>query len=269
MRQENPITQISATTAAFLFILRNSLLFLFSDICIHDKGGGNPHAHVMLTVRPLNDDGSWGAKQRKAYILDKNGNKIYDRKKRTYKCQSVPTTDWNEVTKAEEWRSAWAEICNQALERNGQAERVDHRSYERQGIDQIPTVHLGTAAFQIFAPLLQARLRIGFFFCQRLQPSLVVRQRPLVLLQTSGGFLKDRLSGSKVLPPGHAGEKTALLFLESGQCGGFLLRLLPPNLRGLRRRPRRFRGGRLLLYSLRRRLFQIIFRQYAPQGSAA
>ena len=120
-----------------------------ADICIHDKGEGNPHAHVMLTVRPLNDDGSWGAKQRKEYILDKNGKKIYDRKKRTYKCNTVPTTDWNEKTKAEEWRSAWAEICNQTLEQNGQADRVDHRSYERQGIDQIPTVHLGTAAFQM------------------------------------------------------------------------------------------------------------------------
>ncbi len=33
-----------------------------------------------------------------------------------------------------------------ALEQNGHAERVDHRSYERQGIDQIFTVHLGVAA---------------------------------------------------------------------------------------------------------------------------
>jgi len=32
------------------------------------------------------------------------------------------------------------------LEQNGRAERIDHRSYERQGIDQIPTVHLGVAA---------------------------------------------------------------------------------------------------------------------------
>ena len=46
----------------------------------------------------------------------------------------------------EEWRAAWAQLCNQALEQNGHAERVDHRSYERQGIDQIPTVHLGVAA---------------------------------------------------------------------------------------------------------------------------
>lgn len=35
------------------------------------------------------------------------------------------------------------------MEQNGHAERVDHRRYERQGIDQIPTIHLGTAASQM------------------------------------------------------------------------------------------------------------------------
>ena len=44
------------------------------------------HAHIMLTMRMINDDGSWGAKQRKKYLLDDNGNKIYDPKKR----QSLP-----------------------------------------------------------------------------------------------------------------------------------------------------------------------------------
>lgn len=120
-----------------------------ADIAIHDKEDGNPHAHVMLTIRPIEQDGTWGAKQKKEYILDKDGNKIYDPKKRSYKCKSIPTTDWNEQTKAEEWRSAWAEICNRALEQNGHTERIDHRSYARQGIDQIPTVHLGVAAFQM------------------------------------------------------------------------------------------------------------------------
>ena len=117
-----------------------------ADICVHDTGGGNPHAHVMLTMRPLEESGEWGAKQKKEYILDGDGNKIYDRKKRQYKCKSVPATDWNDQTKAEEWRAAWAQICNQHLAQNGHAERIDHRSYERQGIDQIPTVHLGVAA---------------------------------------------------------------------------------------------------------------------------
>jgi ATP-dependent exoDNAse (exonuclease V) alpha subunit len=120
-----------------------------ADIAIHDKNDGNPHAHVMLTIRPIEQDGAWGAKQKKEYILDRDGNKIYDPKKRSYKCRSIPATDWNEQTKAEEWRGAWAEICNQVLEQNGHTERIDHRSYARQGIDQIPTVHLGVAAFQM------------------------------------------------------------------------------------------------------------------------
>lgn len=120
-----------------------------ADIAIHDKRDGNPHAHVMLTIRPIEQDGTWGAKQKKEYILDKDGNKIYDPKKRSYKCKSIPSTDWNEKSKAEEWRGAWAEICNRVLEQNGHAERIDHRSYARQGIDKIPTVHLGVAAFQM------------------------------------------------------------------------------------------------------------------------
>ena len=120
-----------------------------ADIAIHDKEDGNPHAHVMLTIRPIEQDGTWGAKQKKEYVLDRDGNKIYDPKKRSYKCKSIPATDWNDQTKAEEWRSAWAEICNRALEQNGHTERIDHRSYARQGIDRIPTVHLGIAAFQM------------------------------------------------------------------------------------------------------------------------
>ncbi len=71
-----------------------------ADICIHDKKDGNPHAHVMLTMRPFNEDKTWGAKQKKDYIIDPHGNKIYDPKKRQYKCKSIPATDWNEQTKA-------------------------------------------------------------------------------------------------------------------------------------------------------------------------
>jgi len=120
-----------------------------ADVCIHDKKDGNPHAHIMLTMRPFNEDRAWGAKQKKEYILDKDGNKIYDKKKRSYKCKSIPATDWNEQSKAEEWRSGWADCVNQFLEKGNHAERIDHRSYERQGIEQIPTVHLGVAAFQM------------------------------------------------------------------------------------------------------------------------
>jgi hypothetical protein len=120
-----------------------------ADVCVHDRNDGNPHAHIMLTMRPFEPDGSWGVKQRKEYILDENGAKIYDKAKRQYACRSIPSTDWNERTKAEEWRSAWADCVNAYLDKNGFAERIDHRSYERQGVEQIPTVHLGVAVIQM------------------------------------------------------------------------------------------------------------------------
>ena len=35
-----------------------------ADFAIHDTGGGNPHAHIMLTMRPIEQGGAWGAKQK-------------------------------------------------------------------------------------------------------------------------------------------------------------------------------------------------------------
>ncbi|MFQ9115713.1 MobQ family relaxase [Eubacterium sp.] len=122
---------------------------MIADICFHNKKDGNPHAHIMLTVRPFNEDGSWGSKQKKVYILDGNGEKIYDKKKRQYKCKSVSSTDWNERSNVEKWRKSWADMCNTYLEKSGHDERIDHRSYERQGLEILPTEHLGTAASQM------------------------------------------------------------------------------------------------------------------------
>ena len=51
-----------------------------ADFALHDKGDGNPHAHIMLTIRPLKPDGHWGPKCRKVYDLDSQGNRIPDGK---------------------------------------------------------------------------------------------------------------------------------------------------------------------------------------------
>ena len=51
-----------------------------ADFAIHDKGTGNPHVHIMLTLRPLKENGQWGAKCRKAYDLDESGQRIPDGK---------------------------------------------------------------------------------------------------------------------------------------------------------------------------------------------
>ena len=119
-----------------------------ADICVHDKNDGNPHAHIMLTMRPLNKDGTWAAKSRKEYIFDDNGEKI-TLPSGAYKTRKISTVDWNDIAKAEDWRKSWADIQNQHLEKYGFDVRVDHRSYERQGIDKIPTIHMGVAASQM------------------------------------------------------------------------------------------------------------------------
>jgi ATP-dependent exoDNAse (exonuclease V) alpha subunit len=103
----------------------------------------------MVTMRPINDDMTWGDKQRKVYIYDENGEKIYDKQKKTYKCNKEQTTDWNELSKAEEWRAAWADIQNAHLKQHGHKARVDHRSNERRGIEELPTVHMGVAVMQM------------------------------------------------------------------------------------------------------------------------
>jgi hypothetical protein len=50
---------------------------------------------------------------------------------------------------AEDWRKAWAAYCNAALRIHGHGAVIDHRIYPRQGIEQIPTVHMGAAASQM------------------------------------------------------------------------------------------------------------------------
>ena len=119
-----------------------------ADIALHDKNDGNPHAHILLTMRPLNEDKTWGAKSKKEYILDENGEKV-KLKNGNYKTRKINTVDWNEQDKAEEWRKAWADITNKYLKENNIQEKVDHRSFQRQGIEQIPTIHLGVSVTQM------------------------------------------------------------------------------------------------------------------------
>lgn len=44
-----------------------------ADVAIHDTDGHNPHAHIMLTVRPLNENGTWQHKTEKEYLCVKAG----------------------------------------------------------------------------------------------------------------------------------------------------------------------------------------------------
>ncbi len=115
-----------------------------ADISIHDKGDGNPHAHILLTTRSLDRDGKWMCKQRKNYLLDKNGNRVRDSVTRQYKLgRNIKTNDWDEPERVEEWRKGWARVCQSWFERCGISKEITHISYARQGLDREPTIHLG------------------------------------------------------------------------------------------------------------------------------
>lgn len=121
---------------------------MIADLAIHDEsneGNNNIHAHIMTTLRPINEKGQWQAKSKKEYILDDEGNKILNKNGKP-KTRKVELTDWNNKGNAEKWRESFDEICNIYLERNNLEKRVDHRSFERQGIEEIPTIHLGASA---------------------------------------------------------------------------------------------------------------------------
>ena len=121
---------------------------MIADFAIHDKGDGNPHAHILLTLRAIDEHGKWLPKARKVYDLDENGERIR-LPSGNWKCHKENTVDWNDQKYAEVWRHSWETITNRYLEAAGRPERVDLRSFERQGIQQIPTVHLGPAAHQM------------------------------------------------------------------------------------------------------------------------
>ena len=102
----------------------------------------NPHLQVLCPMRSLDENGQWGAKQRREYILDEHGERLRD-KSGEYVFNAVPTTDWGSPETLEHWRKAWCDLCNSKFEEKGLDERIDHRSYERQGVELLPTVHEG------------------------------------------------------------------------------------------------------------------------------
>ena len=128
------------------------------DWALHDKAG-NPHIHVMCTVRGFNKNGTWASMEKKEYARDENGEKIPDidpstgeqkvrvRKgkgvEKLWKRITVEANTWNSRTQLYEWRKNWAAVCNEYLSLEN---HIDHRSYAARGITKIPTIHEGAAA---------------------------------------------------------------------------------------------------------------------------
>ena len=94
---------------------------MIADLNVHWDIGADgqfkPHAHVMLTMRSVDENG-FGAKVR----------------------------EWNRTEQLEHWREAWATHVNERLAELGIEARIDHRSLEAQGIELEPQHKIGPAA---------------------------------------------------------------------------------------------------------------------------
>ena len=116
---------------------------MVADVAIHRDHPDNPHAHVMLTNRPFNPDGTWGLKSKRENILDENGNKTYTGNSRFPRSRKVWLVDWDKKEKINQWRHNWAVSVNQVLEQKNIPDRISEKSFENQGIDEVPTQHEG------------------------------------------------------------------------------------------------------------------------------
>lgn len=165
------------------------------DVCFHepDRDPPNPHSHFMCPIRPLNPDGTWGQKQRREYLLDENGERIKDNTGHD-KFNAVPTTDWGDPETLEFWREKWAELSNAKFEEKGLTERIDHRSYERQGVHKIPTIHEGPAVRAMESEDCTPSLSQAQQLKKLSQSGLLDMDKTLELLRQPKGNQKEKIS---------------------------------------------------------------------------
>ena len=123
-----------------------------------DKDNNNPHAHILVANRQINEKGEWSLKRKMEYALNEKGERIplIDPKTGMQKVDGHNRKQWkrinaeqNPLDKKEvlrDLREAWAVECNKYLKPEQQ---IDHRSNEERGIEDEPTIHEGYVAREI------------------------------------------------------------------------------------------------------------------------
>jgi Ti-type conjugative transfer relaxase TraA len=153
---------------------------MVADWVYHDAPG-NPHVHLMTTLRPLTEDG-FGAK--KVAVLAPDGKALRnDSGKIVYELWAGSTDDFNV------FRDGWFGCQNKHLALAGLDIRIDGRSFEKQGIDLTPTIHLGVgtkaidrkaeAKTSVWSPKLE---RIELHEGRRAENARRIQRRPEIVL---------------------------------------------------------------------------------------
>ena len=118
---------------------------MVADVSIHRDDLANPHFHIMLTIRPFNEDGTWGTKSKRIILKDENDEVLYypsgDKKSR-----KEYSTDWNDRKTMQSWRENWATLTNTYLKNAGSTERISEKSYTELGEEKKTTIHEGYVA---------------------------------------------------------------------------------------------------------------------------
>jgi hypothetical protein len=120
---------------------------MVADVAIHRDKEHNPHAHILLTLRPFKEDGTWGEKKRRVYERDVNG-EIKRRNDGEKIFQTVSSTDWNHRETLVKWRLAYAETINDTFLENGINQKVSALSFEEQGLEKVAEVRLERNEYQ-------------------------------------------------------------------------------------------------------------------------
>jgi hypothetical protein len=121
---------------------------IVADVHLHLDKAENPHVHILCTVRPFHEDGTWADKKKNIPKLDQQGNEIRNQKGwKVYR--TVPSTAWDTKDFLENQRGSWARIHNKYAERNQINKYFDHRSYARQGIDKEATRRLSRRNYEL------------------------------------------------------------------------------------------------------------------------
>ena len=117
---------------------------MVADISIHRDDMNNPHAHVLLTQRPFNSDGTWGKKTKTRTQYDENGNAILNKNgNKVRKQERFADFDYKQI------RKNWELKLNYYSEREQSLKRYDSRSFEEQGLDKIAEIPLTREEYRL------------------------------------------------------------------------------------------------------------------------
>ena len=117
---------------------------MVADISIHRDDMNNPHAHVLLTQRPFNADGTWGKKTKTKTRYDENGHAILNQNgNKVRKQERFADFDFKEV------RKHWELKLNQYSEREQSLRRYDSRSFEDQRLEKIAEIPLTREEYRL------------------------------------------------------------------------------------------------------------------------